>query len=345
MRLRDRLGFFSVLTAAGLTACNPSPTQEANNSFPPAVEQARTTSTSNLSGTVAVDGSSTVFPISKAMSEAFRKANPNVQVTVNVSGTGGGFKKFCANQTDISGASRPINAEELELCRQNNVEYIEMPIAFDGLAVAVNSQNTFAKCLKMDELKQMWEPAAEGKVTTWNQVNSGFPNQPLKLLGPDKDSGTYDYFTLAVVGEEGKSRSDYTPSKSDDVLVQGVAADPNAIGFFSYGYYLANRDKLNLVAVNTGAGCVQPSIETITDSRYQPLSRPVFIYVKKSAATRPEVKAFSTFYLEPENANLILQSGEVPLPNISARAAISRLENGETGTKFGGTGSILGVKR
>jgi phosphate transport system substrate-binding protein len=334
------------LIGLGLAACSSPQTTDTTVSFPQAVNQVQTTSSSaNLSGTVILDGSSTVFPISKAMIDAFQKLNPNVKFTTGVSGTGGGFKKFCANQTDITGASRPINAAEMELCKQNNVEYVELPIAFDGLAIVVNTQNTFAQCLKLSELKQMWEPAAEGNIKSWNQVRSDFPNQPLSLYGPDKESGTYDYFTLAVVGEEGKSRTDYAPSKTDDALVQGVAANPNALGFFGYAYYLANQDKLKLVAVDSGAGCVQPNPQTIADSRYQPLSRPVFLYVKKSAAERAEVKAFTNFYLDPENANLVLQVGDVPLPTITSRAAIARLNRGETGTKFGGQGSIVGVKQ
>ncbi|MCX7592351.1 MAG: PstS family phosphate ABC transporter substrate-binding protein [Fischerella sp.] len=339
-----RLAFIISFVALGLAACSSNQTADTTVSFPEAVTQAKEASSSaNLSGSIKIDGSSTVFPISKVMTEAFRKSNPGVQFTLGVSGTGGGFKKFCANETDITGASRPINAQEMQLCQQNKVEYIELPIAFDGLAVVVNSQNNFVNCLKISELKKMWEPAAQSKVTSWNQVRSGFPNQPLSLYGPDTDSGTYDYFTLAVVGEEGKSRSDYTPSKTDTALVQRIAANPNGLGYFGYTYYLANRDKLKLVAVDSGYGCVQPSPQTIADSRYQPLSRPVFIYVKKSATERPEVKAFTNFYLSPENANLVLQVGDVPLPSIVLRAASDRLDRGETGTKFAGRGAVIAV--
>jgi phosphate transport system substrate-binding protein len=332
------------LLVLGLAACSNNPTEDTAVSFPQAVAQAEAVgAVERVSGTIKIDGSSTVHPISKAMTEAFQKSNPGVQFTLDVSGTGGGFKKFCADQTDISGASRPINAEEMQLCQQNSVEYIELPIAFDGLAVVVNTQNTFAQCLKLAELQKIWEPAAQGQVTTWNQVRSDFPNQPLSLYGPDSDSGTYDYFTLAVVGEEGKSRSDYSPSKSDTALVEGIAGNPNGLGYFSYAYYLANQDKLKLVAVNSGSGCVQPSPQTIADSRYQPLARPVFIYVKKSAAERPEVSAFTRFYLAPENANLVLQVGDVPLPSITLLAASSRFDKGQTGTKFAGKGAVVGI--
>ncbi|MBW4612734.1 MAG: PstS family phosphate ABC transporter substrate-binding protein [Desmonostoc vinosum HA7617-LM4] len=334
------------LVTLGLAACSNNQNADTTVSFPEAVNKAEEISASEkLSGSIKIDGSSTVFPITKVMTEAFQKSNTGVQFAVGVSGTGGGFKKFCANETDITGASRPINAEEMQLCKQNNVEFVELPVAFDGLAVVVNSQNNFASCLKLGELKKMWEPAAQGKVTTWNQVRSEFPNQPLSLYGPDTESGTYDYFTLAVVGEEGKSRSDYAPSKTDTALVEGIAGNPNGLGYFGYAYYLANQDKLKLVAVDSGSGCVQPSPQTIADSRYQPLARPVFIYVKKSAAERPEVKAFSNFYLSPDNANLILQVGDVPLPSIALKAASGRLDRGETGTKFGGQGSVIGVKQ
>jgi len=339
------LVFMISFVVSGLAACSNNQTAD-TLSFPQAVNQAEEVSSStNLSGSIKIDGSSTVFPISQAMTEAFQKSNPGVQFTVGVSGTGGGFKKFCVNETDITGASRPINAEEMQLCQQNNVEYIELPIAFDGLAIVVNSQNNFVNCLKLGELKKMWEPAAQGKVTSWNQVRSNFPNQPLSLYGPDTDSGTYDYFTLAVVGEEGKSRSDYAPSKNDTALVQEISTNPNGLGYFGYAYYLANRDKLKLVAVDSGYGCVQPSPQAIADSRYQPLSRPVFIYVKKSAAKRPEVKAFGSFYLSPKNANLILQVGDVPLPSIALQAASARLDRGEIGTKFAGQGAVIGVKQ
>ena len=332
------------LLVLGLASCSSGSTEDKTVSFPQAVAQAETVNmTEQVSGTIKIDGSSTVHPISKVMTEAFQKSNSNVKFALGVSGTGGGFKKFCANETDITGASRPINAEEMQLCQQNQVEYVELPIAFDGLAVVVSTQNTFAQCLKLAELKKMWEPAAQGQVTSWKQVRSDFPVQPLSLYGPDTDSGTYDYFTLAVVGEEGKSRSDYTPSKSDTALVQGVSTNPNSLGYFGYAYYLANRDKLKLVAVDSGSGCAQPSPQTIADSSYQPLARPVFIYVKKAAAERPEVKAFTRFYLSPENANLIIQVGDVPLPSITLRAASARFDKGQVGTKFAGKGAVVGV--
>lgn len=343
-----RLASFATLAslALGVTACGNNQTADTTPTFPDAVAQARgagTAASSNLSGEVKVDGSSTVFPVSRVMAAEFQKTNPGVQVAVGVSGTGGGFKKFCAGETDITGASRPINASELELCQKNNIEYVELPIAFDSLSVVVNPQNNFVECLTVNELKKIWEPGAQGKVTNWNQVRADFPSQPLQLYGPGTESGTYDYFTLAVVGEEGKSRSDYTKSEDDNVLVEGVSSGQGGLGYFGYAYYLANRDKLKPVAIDSGYGCVQPSPETVADSSYQPLSRPVFIYAKKSAATRPEVKAFTNFYLAPENAKLVIQVGYVPLPNITLRAANSRFNKGRTGTAFEGRGSVIGV--
>jgi phosphate transport system substrate-binding protein len=328
----------------GASGCTNNQANDAAVDFPQALNVTQRNVTPNkLSGSVVVDGSSTVFPISQAMAAAFTKNHPDVKVNVGVSGTGGGFKKFCAGETDITGASRPINTQEMELCRQNQIEYTELPIAFDGLAVVVSSQNNFVSCLKTGELKQMWEPAAQGKITNWNQVRGSFPERPLQLYGPDAASGTFDYFTLATVGQEGKSRTDYKPSANDDALVQGVAANPNALGYFGYAYYLKNQDKLKLVGIDSGYGCVQPSPKTIADGSYQPLSRPVFIYVKKAAAARPEVHALTNFYLNPDNANLVLQVGDVPLPSITLRAAASRFNRGMTGTNFGGRGAVIGV--
>jgi len=341
----SRLSLLALILAT--TACNSNKAAETAPEEFAEFLTARDSSNSQsqLSGTVKLDGSSTVFPVSEVMATEFQKTHPQVKVMVAISGTGGGFKKFCAGETDIADASRPINTTEMELCKKNNVEYTELPIAFDGLSVVVNPQNSFARCLKVDELKKMWQPAAAGKVTTWNQIRADFPNQPLALYGADKESGTYDYFTQAIVGEEGKSRSDYTASADDKTLVKNIASSPNGIGYFGYAYYLANRDKLKLVAIDSGYGCVQPSASTVGDSSYQPLSRPVFIYVKKSAATRPEVKAFTNFYLKPENSKLVLSVGYVPLPKIALQSAKSRFNRGQTGTIFGGKGSVVGVQQ
>ncbi|MDX2244824.1 MAG: PstS family phosphate ABC transporter substrate-binding protein [Leptolyngbyaceae cyanobacterium bins.302] len=305
---------------------------------------AATTGASNLSGSVLIDGSSTVFPISEAMAEEFQKVNPNVKVTVGSSGTGGGFKKFCNDETDITGASRPIKPSEVELCKKGNIEYVELPVAFDGLSVMVNPKNNFAQCLTVAELKKIWEPAAQGKIKNWNQVRADFPNQPLALYGAGTDSGTYDYFTNAIVGDEGKSRGDFTASEDDNILVQGIASDVNALGFFGYAYYVQNKDKLKLVAVDGGGGCVEPSPETIQSGAYKPLSRPEFIYVKKKALERPEVEAMARFYVAPENAKLVDEVGYVSLPASIEPKVAARITDRKVGSVFEGKGSTTGVK-
>ncbi|PMB41851.1 phosphate-binding protein [Fischerella thermalis CCMEE 5205] len=334
-----------VVLSMAISACGDN--QATNNSNSAAngnaTPAANTAASSNLSGKVTIDGSSTVFPISEAMAEEFQKANPGVQVTVGNSGTGGGFKKFCNNETDISNASRPIKPEEVELCKKGNVEYIELPVAFDGLSVVVNPQNNFVNCLTVAELKKMWEPAAQGKVTSWRQIRPEFPDQRLGLYGAGTDSGTYDFFTKAIVGAEGKSRGDYTASEDDNTLVQGVSSDTNGLGFFGLAYYENNKDKLKLVAIDNGKGCVLPSAETVADGTYQPLSRPEFIYVKKSAASRPEVKAFVDFHLAEENQKLVREVGYVPLPQDIISEVQARFNNGKVGSVFEGQGSTVGV--
>ncbi len=334
-----------VALAIGIGSCGDN-NQASNNSSPAdggATPATNTAAGSNLSGKVQVDGSSTVYPIAEAMAEEFQKANPGVQVTVASSGTGGGFKKFCAGETDISNASRPIKPEEVELCKKGNIEYIELPIAYDGISVVVNPQNNFASCLKVDELKRMWEPAAQGKVTQWNQVNPQFPAQKIGLYGPGTDSGTYDYFTQALVGKEGESRGDFTASEDDNTLVQGVSADQGGIAFFGYAYYENNKEKLKLVGIDAGKGCVQPSPQTIGDGTYQPLARPEFIYVKKTAATRPEVKAFVDFNYAQANQKLISEVGYVPLPSDILTEVQARFSKGTVGSVFEGEGSQVGV--
>ncbi|MFN6517784.1 MAG: PstS family phosphate ABC transporter substrate-binding protein [Nostoc sp. CreGUA01] len=334
-----------VALAIGIGSCGDN-NQASNNSSPAdggATPATNTAAGSNLSGTVRVDGSSTVYPISEAMAEEFQKANPGVQVTVASSGTGGGFKKFCAGETDISNASRPIKPEEVELCKKGNIEYIELPIAYDGLSVVVSPQNNFVECLKVDELKRMWETSAQGKVTQWNQINPKFPADKIGLYGPGTDSGTYDYFTQAIIGKEGESRGDYTASEDDNTLVQGVSADRGGLGFFGYAYYENNKEKLKLVAIDGGKGCVQPSAQTIGDGTYQPLSRPEFIYVKKTAATRPDVKAFVDFNYAPANQKLITEVGYVPLPSDLLTEVQARFNSGKVGSVFEGKGSQVGV--
>lgn len=266
----------------------------------------------DLSGAVNIDGSSTVFPITQAVAEEWGAVQPDVQISVGVSGTGGGFEKFCRGETDISNASRPIDPEEeAPVCEENGVEYLELPVAMDGLSVVANPENDFVDCLTVEELKTIWEPGSE--VDTWSEVRDGFPDQPVALYGPGTDSGTFDYFTDAIVGEEGASRSDYTASEDDNVLVQGVAGDANALGYFGFAYFEQNQDKVRAVAVDGGDGCVEPTRETIVSGEYAPLSRPIFIYVGKDAARRPEVSAFVDFYLESVQ-DLVPSVGYVALP-------------------------------
>lgn len=294
---------------------------------------------------VQADGSSTVFPVTEAMAEEFQKANPNVKVTVGLSGTGGGFKKFCRGETDISNASRPITAAEQKICKEAGIEYIELPVALDALTVIVHPSNDWASELTVAELKKIWEPEAQGKITNWKQVREGFPDKPLVLYGAGVDSGTYDYFTAATVGKEHSSRGDFTASEDDNVLVQGVAGDPNALGFFGLAYFEENADKLKAVKIklNDAAPAVEPSVENARTGKYQPLSRPIFIYVsKKAAAAKPEVAKFVEFYQDPKNAvELVKEVGYVPLPEEALKVFQKRFADREIGTGF--TGSKVGV--
>ena len=242
---------------------------------------------------VKVDGSSTVYPVTEAVAEEFQKAEKNaVKVTVGISGTGGGFKKFCRGETDISDASRPILKSEMEECAKNGISYYELPIAYDALTVVINPKNTFIKSMTVAELKKMWEPAAQGKITKWNQVNPEWPDAPIKLFGAGSDSGTFDYFTEAIVGKSKSSRGDFTASEDDNVLVQGVSRDVNAIGYFGYSYYVENKDKLKSVPIveKAGSPAVAPSLEAVINGSYQPLSRPIFIYVSAKSMDKPEVQ-------------------------------------------------------
>lgn len=277
-----------------------------------------------LTGEIKVDGSSTVYPITEAIAEEFRTSQPAVRVTVGVSGTGGGFKKFGRGEIDINNASRPIKEKEAEICKESNISYLDLKVAFDGLAVIVNKENTWIESITVEELKKLWEPAAQGKITKWNQIRKEWPNEEIHLYGPGVASGTYDYFTEVVVGESGSSRGDYTASEDDNVLVQGIMGDKNAIGFFGYAYFVENSTNLKLVGVDNGKGAVLPSEETIRTGTYAPLARPVFVYVTSTAAKRPEVAAFLTYYLE--NAGTIVSEvGYVPLPAEDYKESLKRL--------------------
>ena len=292
---------------------------------------------------IQIDGSSTVFPITEAVAEEFQKAKKGkVKVTVGIAGTGGGFKKFCRGETDISDASRPILKQEMEACKGAGVEYFELPIAYDALTVIVNPKNDWVKVLTVPDLKKMWEPSAQGKVTNWNQVRSEWPNAPLKLFGPGADSGTFDYFTEAIVGKAKSSRGDFTASEDDNVLVQGIINDRNALGYFGFSYYVENQNKLKAVPIDTGKGPVSPSPKTVEDGTYQPLSRPIFIYVSKKAMDKPEVKEFVDFYLK--NAPLLVKQVKyVPLPQSVYTTGAEHLKKGKVGTMFGGEAEV-GVK-
>ena len=289
---------------------------------------------------ISVDGSSTVFPITEAVAEEFQKANKGLKVTVGIGGTGGGFKKFCRAETDISNASRPISVKEREDCKKAGVEFIELPVALDALAVLVNPKNDWAKEMTVAELKKIWEPAAQGKIMNWKQVRDGFPDRPLKLYGAGVDSGTYDYFTLATVGKEHSSRGDFTASEDDNVLVQGISGDVNALGFFGLAYYVENKNKLRAVAIKMDdkAKAVEPSVEAARSGVYQPLSRPIFIYVSKKAVdTKPEVSKFVEFYMDKNHsAKLVKEVGYVPLPENAYDVFLKRFKERKLGTAFHG---------
>ena len=292
---------------------------------------------------IQIDGSSTVFPVTEAVAEEFQKAKKGkVKVTVGIAGTGGGFKKFCRGEIDISDASRPILKQEMEACRASGIEFFELPIAYDALTVIVNPKNDWVKALTVPDLKKMWEPTAQGKVTNWNQIRSEWPNAPLKLFGPGADSGTFDYFTEAIVGKAKSSRGDFTASEDDNVLVQGVANDRNALGYFGFAYYVENQNKLKGVPIDGGKGPVAPSAKAVEDGTYQPLSRPIFIYVSKKSLDKPEVKEFVEFYLK--NApSLVKQVKYVALPQTAYTLNAEHLKKNKTGTVFGGEAQV-GVK-
>jgi len=278
-----------------------------------------------LQGEVKIDGSSTVYPITEAVAEEFRIDHPDVKVTVGVSGTGGGFQKFSRGEIDINDASRPIKEQEAAECKNNNINYVELKVAYDGLVVVVNNENSWVNDISVEELKKIWEPGAQEKITRWNQVNPQWPDEEFHLYGPGVASGTYDYFTEAIVGKSGSSRGDYTASEDDNVLVQGIAGDKNGLGFFGLAYYEENKDKLKLVGVEGPNGVIIPSAETVKGGQYKPLSRPVFIYASDVALKRPEVAAFARFYLE--NASILVPDvGYIPLTDAEYEVESGKLE-------------------
>jgi phosphate transport system substrate-binding protein len=285
---------------------------------------------------VSIDGGAVGFPIHQAVAEEFQKVKPDAQVSVASSGTGGGMSKFCAGEIDIVGASRSIKDEEIARCKKKGIDFVELPIALDGIAVITNRKNNFAKCLTIKELKKIWNSKSDNKVTNWNQVNSKFPNQRLKLYAPASDTGTFDYFTQAVTGKAKNSRTDYTPSHNQNVLVQGIAGDANALGYVGISYYMENQDKLNLVAVESPKGkCETPvPLDNVAKNIYLPLSRPLFIYVsKKSLDSKPSVRQFVDFYIE-NSWKWIDSVGYVALPDEAYPKIKQKVASGETGSKF-----------
>ena len=290
---------------------------------------------------IEVDGSSTVFPISEAMAEEFQKEHGELRVTVGVSGTGGGFQKFCNGEIHITDASRSIKPVEVEACADHGIHYIELPVAFDGLSVVVNPDNDWVDFLTVEELAEMWMPGST--IDKWSDLRPEWPDEDIKLVGADTDSGTFDYFTKAIVGEEGASRPDYTASADDNVLVRAIAGEKNALGYFGFAFYVENTDRVKLVPVDPGTGPVAPSLESIKGGMYVPLSRPLFIYVDSVAARSVEVREFVRFYLSIENGHLLSEVGYVPFPEDIYALVQQRFEEGVTGSVFGGQGSTVGV--
>ncbi len=296
---------------------------------------------------VKIDGSSTVYPITEAVAEEFQKAHRDIRITVGVSGTGGGFKKFYGGETDISDASRPIKKKEEVKAKEKGIEFIEIPVAYDGLAVVINPKNDWCTSMTANELKILWQPKAQGTIMKWSDIRKGWPDKEIHLFGPGVDSGTFDYFTKAIVGKSQSSRGDFTASEDDNVLVQGIATDKYALGFFGFAYYHENKSRLKLVAIDdekdgNGKGPIKPSIETVKDSTYQPLSRPIFIYIRKdSLDKKPEVRKFAEFYMK--NASILVKEvGYIPLPAKAYELGLKRIKNRITGSVFSG-GATIGV--
>jgi phosphate transport system substrate-binding protein len=326
---------FVLSLSAGLVACGGGTTDQGSEDLAGAA-------------VIRIDGSSTVYPITEAVAEEFRRAT-RARVTVGISGTGGGFQKFCRDEIDVAEASRPIQTTEIEACSKSGVEYIEIPIAYDGLAVVVNPKNSWAASMTVAELKKLWEPAAQGKITRWNQVRTGWPDQEIHLFGAGVDSGTFDYFTEVIMGKAKASRGDYTSSEDDNVIVQGVSGDEHALGYFGYAYYEENKDKLKLVAIDdenesNGAGPILPSPETVGNGTYRPLSRPIFIYPKVKALDRPEVKRFVEYYLK-EGLPLVREVGYIALTDKEYELVRSRYTAKKTGSMYQGSSAGMTLEQ
>jgi phosphate transport system substrate-binding protein len=335
LRLRHTRLVAALAVVGLLAACGPS------------AQDARTGGSAGASSgpsLVTLDGSSTVFPISEAVAEEFQKANKETRVTVGISGTGGGFQKFCRGEIDIADASRPISATEVEACKKTGVEFIELPIAYDGIAIAVNPKNSWADKITSAELKTLWAPEAQNKVSKWSHIRKGWPDREIHLFGAGVDSGTYDYFTEAVTGKAKASRGDFTSSEDDNVLVQGISNDELALGFVPYAYYEGNHDKLKLVPVDdgkgdNGEGAITPSPETIRTGTYQPLSRPVFIYVSKKASERQEVQRFVEFYVK-NSEKLVTEVNYVGLGDAAYNLVGDRFAKKTLGSVFSGANTV-----
>jgi phosphate transport system substrate-binding protein len=291
--------------------------------------------------TIAIDGSSTVFPVAEAFAEEFQKMNKGaVRVTVGISGTGGGFKKFCRGETDISNGSRPILKQEIEDCKKNGIEFIEIPIAFDALTIAVSPKNKFiGDCIKVSDLKKIWEPSAQGKILNWSDINPKWPNTKMSLFGAGADSGTFDYFTEAVVGKAKSSRGDFTASEDDNVLVQGIENDANSLGYIPYAYYAPHAKQMKALAIDGGKGCVFPSTEAVQKGTYNPLGRPLFIYVSKKAAEKQEVQQYIEFILT-KGAPLVAEVKYLPLPDAAYVTALKHFKDRRLGSVFGGVPEV-----
>ena len=296
-----------------------------------------------LSGDIPIDGSSTVFPITEAVAEEFGElTGDNVRVVVGISGTGGGFKKFCDNETVINNASRPIKQKEVDLCSAAGIEYVELPAALDGVSVVVNPENDFVDCLSVEQLNKIWSPESEGVVTHWNQVNPDWPVEEIKMYAPGVDSGTFDYFTEAINGDGGVSRGDFVASEDDNVLVQGVSGDKYSIGYFGYAYYVENKDKVKVAPIDGGNGCVAPTDEAINNGSYAPLSRPLFIYVRSDAAQQDHIAEFVRYYLSPSGQELSASVGYIPFPQQVYDLGLSKFNSGTVGAVFGGDNAFKG---
>lgn len=333
----------------GLTACGGGETKTSSSTstsetVSPTASPAEIAE-QEASNTVLVDGSSTVFPISEALAQSFASKNPGTKVVVGISSSGGGFKRFCIGDTDIVNASRPIKQAEMDLCKANGVEYVEVPIAYDGIAVVVNRYNDWAECLTLEELAKIWSEESQGKFAEWKEVREDFPDTPLKLYAPDTESGTYDHFTAAVTGTEGKSRMDFEASENDQVIALAIDSEWGSLGFIGYNYYNQNKDVWKLVKIDNGSGeCIEPNATTIGDGTYSPLARPLFVYANKNSLKRiPVVKDFVNYQIDASNKERFTEAGYVPLPESILVQYREKIEKADTGSLFDGE-SAVGVK-